>query len=84
MTGRHVKPNLCFFVNAKHTANVLFSILRIKNKLNAKPQSIESQEIPRRLQNIAKFNSVTRKKGVPTKKMKKKKLRDDSLIDGRK
>ncbi|KAK8388951.1 hypothetical protein O3P69_020722 [Scylla paramamosain] len=57
---------------------------KIKNKLNAKPESTESQEIPRRLQNIAKFNSVISRKGLPMKKRKKEKLKNNTLIDGRK
>lgn len=59
---------------------------KIKNKVNAKPESTESQEIPRRLQNIAKFNSAISRKGVPMKKKKKKKgkLQNNTLIDGRK
>lgn len=63
----------------------LFSIFRIKDKLNAKPESTESQEIPRRLQNIAKFNHLISKKGVTiNNNKKKKKLKNNTLIDGRK
>lgn len=62
---------------------------KVKHKLNAAPASIDSQEIPRRLQDIARFTNVKRK-GVnngPFKKMKKTKgriKRDKTLIDGRK
>lgn len=55
---------------------------KIKNKLNAKPENIEAQEIPRRLQTIAKFNRRISKKGVTVQK-KKKILKDKTLIDGR-
>ena len=60
-----------------------------RNKLNATPASIDTQEIPRRLQDIARFSNAKGKgvHNVPfkrTKKPKDKMKRDKQLIDGSK
>ncbi|XP_069941353.1 coiled-coil domain-containing protein 137 isoform X1 [Cherax quadricarinatus] len=55
---------------------------KIKNKLNCPPSCVDAQEIPRKLQNLAKFKDLERNEEQNMVKRKKKKK--SKLIDGTK
>ncbi|XP_045609283.1 coiled-coil domain-containing protein 137 [Procambarus clarkii] len=55
---------------------------KIKDKLNCKPSSIDAQEIPRKLENIAKFMNSDNKGEIMVKR--KRKRRHSELLDGTK
>ncbi|XP_076048479.1 coiled-coil domain-containing protein 137 [Oratosquilla oratoria] len=51
---------------------------KVKNVVNRKPKDIDSQEIPRRVQNIMQFKEQGQTKLIQTKKRKKNNLIDSS------